>query len=284
MKNIKLYIYITIEIILLILAWITFMNLGSLQLLVREVSIVNDALETINRLYLLLAVLVFVPFITLLYCIFWETHLILKEKNAKQEKSDQSISELLTNTEEKSEEQILEEEKRAQEKLRKTKEQLYKCFDDEIGKIDSTNHKLVSEKILSCISRFYEITQAEIFLRRGSEKESEEDKLTLSATYAFFIPDEKVFEFSMGEGLIGQVAKAGNSLYLDNIPEGYITVKSGLGTATPSHLLICPWKDNENNTFAIIEIASFKELTKNDVKLFEEISEKVAQYYSFNKK
>jgi hypothetical protein len=276
-KNLRLHIYIIIEVFLVIIAWIIFINLGKLNIALVGQHIDDTASGLLQSLYPLLIIITLVPFLAILFCIFWEIHLILLTKKQKQAKVEKSMSELLTITEEETEEQVAEREKKTREKYEKLKQDILRCFDEKIGDKSKLGHKQLSEKVLSCISGFYEITQAEIFLRQISEAD---DKLTLSATYAFYVPEEKVFEFNIGDGLIGQVAKAGNSLYLDNIPEGYITVKSGLGSATPSNLLICPWKDNKNNVFAVLEIAAFKTFSKEDIELFEELAHKLADWYS----
>lgn len=281
MKNLRLYISIIIEVFLVVIAWIIFNNLGKLSIALVEQDIGDTADSLLQSLYPLLIIITLVPFLAILFSIFWEIHINLISKKQRQSNIEQSTSEILTLAEDETEEQAAERVKRTREQYDKLKQDILKCFDEKIGDKSKLEHKQLSEKVLSCISGFYEITQAEIFIRQISE---DDDKLTLSATYAFYVPEEKVFEFNIGEGLIGQVAKAGNSLYLDNIPKGYITVKSGLGSATPSNLLICPWKDKKNNVFAVLEIAAFKTFSKDDIELFEELADKLADWYSLKNK
>jgi hypothetical protein len=86
--------------------------------------------------------------------------------------------------------------------------------------------------------------------------------LELKCGYALTYDRDSKEAFAFGEGLVGRVAAEGNTIYLDKLPEGYITIFSGLGAASPSCLAIVPIKKNEEVT-GIIEIASFKELNKN---------------------
>lgn len=53
-----------------------------------------------------------------------------------------------------------------------------------------------------------------------------------------------------------QAAANGKTLYVDDIPEGYIYVISGLGSASPKYLLIVPFKKQEQ-VIGMLEIASF---------------------------
>jgi hypothetical protein len=272
-KNLRLIVFVIIELFLIIISWIIFDNLGKLN----DAVIGSDAASHVKGLFPLISLAILVPVVGILFCIFWELHLMVVAKKLRQEKVEQTMSELLITSEEESEEQKEEREKRNHERYGQLRKELHLCFDEQIGKKNKLNHKQLSEKVLSCISRFYEITQGEIFIRQSGENE---DKLVLSATYAFYVPEEKVFEFNVGEGLIGQVCKAGTPLYLDNIPEGYITVKSGLGSATPTNLLICPWKDKENNVYAVLELAAFKTFTREDIDLFEGLATKLKDLYT----
>ena len=74
----------------------------------------------------------------------------------------------------------------------------------------------------------------------------------------------------------GQVAKNKKILVLEEIPENYVTILSGLGSSSPDHVIIIPiiWEDK---THAIIELASFKQFKSNFIDLFEGMAEQIAQ-------
>jgi methyl-accepting chemotaxis protein len=74
--------------------------------------------------------------------------------------------------------------------------------------------------------------------------------------YAFTLEEGKTLEFDSGDGLIGQAVASGKSLYIDEVPEGYINIVSGLGNASPRYLLIVPIK-KENTVVGVFELASF---------------------------
>ncbi|MDH5474199.1 MAG: GAF domain-containing protein [Cyclobacteriaceae bacterium] len=87
--------------------------------------------------------------------------------------------------------------------------------------------------------------------------------------YAFSIAESETIKFEYGEGLIGQVAKEGDTLIIDEIPENYINIISGLGKASPKHLLIMPLYKGKMIE-AVIELASFTEFSKESVNLIKE--------------
>ncbi|MEE4196485.1 MAG: GAF domain-containing protein [Bacteroidales bacterium] len=130
-----------------------------------------------------------------------------------------------------------------------------------------------SEKLLSNIARELDIVQGLLFKRA---KNSEE--FAIAGKYAYFGETEPK-NFTLGETLSGQVAKNQTILNLSDIPENYITILSGLGTSSPNHLIIIPVIFNQE-TIAVIELASFKEFKKDIVDSFTEISEHIGKSLS----
>jgi len=63
---------------------------------------------------------------------------------------------------------------------------------------------------------------------------------------------------------------------VNEIPENYVTILSGLGSSSPRFLLIIPVVFN-NETVAVIELASFKEIKEGWNKVFEEIAVKIGE-------
>ncbi len=123
-------------------------------------------------------------------------------------------------------------------------------------KASTNDPKQVWEKTLHMICRRYEASQGAVYLFK---QEGEARFIELFVSYAFILPESKRVRYELGEGLAGQVAKEGVPLMIDDIPEGYLTIRSGLGASDPSKLLIQPLKDDDN-VFAVAEVASFKEI------------------------
>ena len=101
----------------------------------------------------------------------------------------------------------------------------------------------------------------------------------LKMGYALSIGESTVIKYEFGEGLIGQSAANGNTLYVDDVPEGYIKIVSGLGSASPKYLLIVPVKNNDQ-VLGIIELASFTEVSEDQRKFVEEAAQLIADKIS----
>ena len=84
---------------------------------------------------------------------------------------------------------------------------------------------------------------------------------------------------NLGEGLIGQSAANGNTLYVDDVPEGYVKIVSGLGSASPKYLLIVPMK-SQDQVLGIIELASFTPINEDQRKFVEEAAQLIAEKIS----
>ncbi len=123
------------------------------------------------------------------------------------------------------------------------------------------------EKILSKLCMKIEASQGILY---KVKKEKNKRYIEMLTSFAFSLPESETLTYEFGEGLAGQVAKEGKKINIDSIPEGYINIISGLGSASPNHLVIYPIKDG-GNIVAIAEIASFKEITESDEKLISEV-------------
>lgn len=81
-------------------------------------------------------------------------------------------------------------------------------------------------------------------------------KYTVQASYAMTSSTED-FSFKSGEGLPGQVAKNQQIMVLNQLPEGYLEVFSGLGKAPPSYLAIIPLV-HKGKTRAVLECSGYR--------------------------
>jgi methyl-accepting chemotaxis protein len=111
------------------------------------------------------------------------------------------------------------------------------------------------------------------------QQDGENKKLILKSGYALNVSDSHVVSFELGEGLIGQAAAAAKTVYIDEIPQGYVKIISGLGSASPRSLLIVSVKQHEK-VLGMMEIASFTELTEQQRKFADEAAQLIAQKIS----
>lgn len=136
----------------------------------------------------------------------------------------------------------------------------------------TTSEKEILQSGLHAICKQLEAGQGAIYV--STEKENVR-KIELKVGYALSMSESSVISYAYGEGLIGQAAAGGRTLYVDEVPEGYIKIISGLGTASPRYLLIVPIKRNES-VFGVIEIASFTAISEDQRKFVEESAQLIA--------
>lgn len=110
-------------------------------------------------------------------------------------------------------------------------------------------------------------------------EEDTKRKVVLQSGYALTIGESTVIKYDLGEGLIGQSASNGSTLYVDDVPEGYVKIVSGLGSASPRYLLIVAIKSQEQIR-GIIEVASFTPINEDQRKFVEEAAQHIAEKIS----
>lgn len=126
---------------------------------------------------------------------------------------------------------------------------------------DDVDEVMAFTQALSQICHRIEASQATAYRAIRTEEYA---YLEMFASYAYHAPEGEAVTYRFGEGLAGQVAKRGERIVIDAIPEGYIEIFSGLGKATPTHLMILPVK-YEEEVVGVVEVASFRKFTLSQV-------------------
>lgn len=142
--------------------------------------------------------------------------------------------------------------------------------------LNNNDKKEVLRGALHAICKQLEAGQGAIYeaLESGGVR-----KVELKSGYALNMGESAVVSYEFGEGLIGQAAANGKTLYVDDVPEGYVKIVSGLGSASPRFLLIVPLKAEEKTT-GVIEIASFSAFTPDQRKFVEDAAQLIANTIS----
>lgn len=130
----------------------------------------------------------------------------------------------------------------------------------------------MSYELIASLVRYLDANQGALFM--AEEKEGEQN-LRMIACHAYErrkYPDKVI---RWGDGLIGAVAMERKGFYTSRIPDGYLTITSGLGKANPGFLLLEPlvWNDR---VFGIIELASFKHLDTYKIQFVSRLAENIA--------
>lgn len=124
--------------------------------------------------------------------------------------------------------------------------------------VDSAeNEEEIFTKALSLVCHHLEASQAAAYRTKRTEEYS---YIELFASFAYHAPEGEEVTYRFGEGLAGQVAKQGECVVIDAVPEGYLEILSGLGKASPTHLILLPIKHNDQ-VVGVVEIASFIEFS-----------------------
>ena len=196
-------------------------------------------------------------FLVILFVIFLFSVLIILA-NKKEEVKTVYLSSTNTSDEEKDtkDQTILEE------------EDLTEWFSEMLQKVlpeSDLEPSQFASKLLRNLSSAFQFVQGLYF------KKGDDDVFRLEGDYAYF-SEEKPREFTIGETLSGQAAKNRKLLNISEVPEGYITILSGLGKGYPRQLIILPViSDGESK--AIIELASFQKVDEKVVKFLAHLTE-----------
>lgn len=131
----------------------------------------------------------------------------------------------------------------------------------------------LSAKLISELVEYTDSIQGSLFI---VDKEDEQNiKIILKGAYAYHRQKFLEKEINPGQGLVGQCYLEKEYIYLSEIPENYVSIRSGLGEANPTHILISPMKLNEE-VFGIIELASFQPYEDSHREFVEKVGESIA--------
>ncbi|MBL0743312.1 GAF domain-containing protein [Chryseolinea lacunae] len=134
------------------------------------------------------------------------------------------------------------------------------------------DNTLLAEKCVSYLVKYLNAQQGSLFVIEGEEGDT---YLELKACFAF---DKKKWiekRIDIGNGLVGQAFLEGDTIQLKEIPQGYTSITSGLGDATPRHLVIVPLK-YDVTTVAILELASFRDFEEHHILFLKKAGEFLA--------
>lgn len=127
----------------------------------------------------------------------------------------------------------------------------------------------ISRKFLSVVVPLLEACQAAFYIKE-IEDQKNETVLKLLSSYAFKERKHISNQFILGEGLIGQAALEKSPIMLTDVPEKFISIKSGLGEGTPLNIYVLP-VIFKGDVLAVVEIASFIQFNSIKQNLLEEL-------------
>lgn len=101
----------------------------------------------------------------------------------------------------------------------------------------------------------------------------EDEQFSLLASYGY--SGEIRQSFAPGEGLVGQVIASGERIVINEVPDGYLNVRSGLGESSPAVLLLAPAIAGQS-VVGVLEIALMRRPDPSDMELLETLLPNVA--------
>ena len=150
-----------------------------------------------------------------------------------------------------------------------------------IGNIVRQDYKNIDElanNSLSNLVKYIDATTGALFMI--NEDDPDNLFMELIVTFAYerdIAQNHKIF--NLEEGLIGRVSKSKEILIVEDIPESYLTVKSGLGSAPPKYLILVPILQ-QNKLLGIIEISNFRKFKDYEIEFLQNISQSFANSIS----
>ena len=120
------------------------------------------------------------------------------------------------------------------------------------------NMETLGQRVIGRLAPLMGASLGVFYIKRG---QGEEAKFVKLSSYADGEEEVGRREFRLGEGLIGQCALEKESQIINQVPNDYKVLSTGLGEAAPKSIFIAPVVF-EDEVVAVIELASFETFTK----------------------
>ena len=143
----------------------------------------------------------------------------------------------------------------------------------DILRTNADNLDKLADDIIASLVKYLNANQGGIFIL--DEMDTTDPKLVLRGCYAYDRKKKVEKELRPGQGLVGQAWQEKESIYLVEVPQEYVNIRSGLGDSTPDCIFIVPLKVNDD-VFGVIELASFQRLEEYEKEFVETLSESIA--------
>jgi signal transduction histidine kinase/DNA-binding response OmpR family regulator len=130
----------------------------------------------------------------------------------------------------------------------------------------------LASKLLSEIAEWLDAKVGAFYI---AETDSGETILKLIGTFAFTHRKNLSNRYRPGEGLVGQAFLEKKQILVQNVPEDYIRISSGLGDAVPRYIYVIPVV-YENTVKGVIEMAFFNPISDDTRFYLEQTAPRVA--------
>jgi len=167
----------------------------------------------------------------------------------------------------------IEEEKRKIEDLKRTwANEGFAKFAD-ILRQNNNDFEVLCDSVIKNLVKYLQANQGGIFL--WNEEEKNDQFFELVSTFAWDRKKYVTKRLEKGEGLVGACAMEKETIFLTEVPDDYVAISSGLGSANPRCVVLVPLK-HEDAVLGVIEMASFNILEKHQLDFLEKVAESIA--------
>lgn len=142
---------------------------------------------------------------------------------------------------------------------------------------DNQDIEQLSFNIMRNLVDYVDAIQGGLFIKNDDNQ----DEVFFELAGAIAYSRQKVMEsrFGLGESLVGRCAFEKLTIYMEEVPDTYVHVTSGLGESNPRSILLVPALLNDE-VYAIIELVSFNKFEKYQIEFVEKIGESIASTIS----
>ncbi len=133
----------------------------------------------------------------------------------------------------------------------------------------------LSEVVLEKLTEYVGAIVGGIFLVKFPDDPNERPYLEQVATVAYNRQRIIKRRLELNEGLVGACFTERESIYITDIPENYIQIRTGLGGALPKNIYLAPIK-YEFKVFGVIELASFELFEDHHKELIDQVAQSLA--------
>ncbi|RPH30523.1 MAG: HAMP domain-containing protein [Bacteroidales bacterium] len=138
---------------------------------------------------------------------------------------------------------------------------------------NNNDFQLLCDGVIKNLVKYLDANQGGIFL--WNEEDKNDQYFELVATFAWDRKKYVTKRLEKGEGLVGACALEKETIFITDVPEDYVAITSGLGSANPRCVILVALK-HENTVLGVIEMASFKVIEKYQIEFFEKVAESIA--------
>jgi methyl-accepting chemotaxis protein len=147
----------------------------------------------------------------------------------------------------------------------------------EIQRTGSNETEDLSFNLIRTLVKYTEALLGAIYIKRFEN--SGKAYLELSGAYAFEERRNLDTRFQLGESIVGTCALEKKKIYLDNLPDNYIKIGSGMGSGKPSFLGVFPIFSQEK-LVAVSEIGFMKRPEEYKLNFIEQLGENIGAWLS----